>query len=167
MLFILLAAIFLVFAVLLFLFRDLRMAFLVIFISVLGIGGCIWALYLTGIQLNVGSYTGIIMIVGIIAENAIFTVNQYETTFKATGDVDKSVNYAISLRIRPKLMTAIGAILALSPLALGIGIGAQMQQPLAIAVIGGFLAAMPLLLFVFPSLLRLVYAPHTPAPSQG
>ncbi len=157
LLFILIAAIFLVFAVLLFLFRDLRMAFLVILISILGIGGCIWALFLTGIQLNVGSYTGIIMIVGIIAENAIFTVNQFATTLKATGDVDKSVDYAISLRIRPKLMTAVGAILALMPLAMGFGIGAQMQQPLAIAVIGGFIAAMPLLLFVFPSLLRLVY----------
>jgi multidrug efflux pump subunit AcrB len=54
-------------------------------------------------------------------------------------------------------MTAIGAILALSPLALGIGVGAQMQQPLAIAVIGGFIIALPLLLFVFPSLLRLIY----------
>jgi len=157
LLFILIAAIFLVFAVLLFLFRDLRMAFLVILISILGIGGCIWALFLTGIQLNVGSYTGIIMIVGIIAENAIFTVNQFVTTLKTTGDVDKSVDYAISLRIRPKLMTAVGAILALMPLAMGFGIGAQMQQPLAIAVIGGFIAAMPLLLFVFPSLLRLVY----------
>ena len=80
--FILLAAILLVFAVLLFLFRDLRMALLVIFISILGIGGCIWALFLTGIQLNVGSYTGIIMIVGIIAENAIFTVNQFITPIR-------------------------------------------------------------------------------------
>jgi heavy metal efflux system protein len=157
LLLILLTAIILVFTVLLFLFRDLRLALLIIFISVLGIGGCIWALYLTGIQLNVGSYTGIIMIVGIIAENAIFTVNQFLTTFKVTSDIDKSINYAISLRIRPKLMTAIGAILALTPLALGIGVGAQMQQPLAIAVIGGFLIAMPLLLMVFPSLLRLVY----------
>ena len=92
---------------------------LVIFISVLGIGGCVWLLYLTRIQLNVGSYTGIIMIVGIIAENAIFTVNQFMTTYHTTGDVDRSINYAISLRIRPKLMTAIGAILALMPLALG------------------------------------------------
>ena len=92
------------------------------------------------------------MIVGIIAENAIFTVNQFMTTMKTSGgDVDRSINYAISLRIRPKLMTAIGAILALTPLALGIGVGAQMQQPLAIAVIGGFIVAMPLLLFVFPS----------------
>jgi len=130
---------------------------LIIFISILGIGGCIWALYITGIQLNVGSYTGIIMIVGIIAENAIFTVNQFLTTFQATADVDKSINYAISLRIRPKLMTAIGAILALTPLAMGIGVGAQMQQPLAVSVIGGFIIAMPLLLIVLPSMLRLLF----------
>jgi len=157
LLLILLIAIILVFTVLLFLFRNLRLALLIIFISILGIGGCILALYLTGIPLNVGSYTGIIMIVGIIAENAIFTVNQFLTTYQVTSDVDQSINYAISLRIRPKLMTAIGAILALSPLALGIGVGAQMQQPLAIAVIGGFIIAMPLLLMVFPSLLRLLY----------
>ncbi|MCX6284329.1 MAG: efflux RND transporter permease subunit [Bacteroidetes bacterium] len=158
LLMILLTAIVLVFSILLFLFRDLRIPLLVIFISVLGTAGCVWALYLTGIQLNVGSYTGIIMIVGIIAENAIFTVNQFMTTMKTTsGDVDASIRYAISLRIRPKLMTAIGAILALTPLALGIGVGAQMQQPLAIAVIGGFIVAMPLLLFVFPTLIRWIY----------
>ena len=157
LLLILITAIILVFTVLLFLFRKLGIALLIIFVSILGIGGCIWALYLTNIQLNVGSYTGIIMIVGIIAENAIFTVNQFLTTYETTGDVDKSINYAISLRIRPKLMTAIGAILALTPLALGIGVGAQMQQPLAVAVIGGFIFAMPLLLLVFPSLLRLMY----------
>jgi len=157
LLLILLIAIILVFTVLLFLFRNFRLALLIIFISVLGIGGCVCALFLTGTPLNVGSYTGIIMIVGIIAENAIFTVNQFLTTYQATSDVDQSINYAISLRIRPKLMTAIGAILALSPLALGIGVGAQMQQPLAIAVIGGFIMAMPLLLMVFPTLLRLLY----------
>jgi len=161
LLLILISAIILVFTVLLFLFRKLGIALLIIFVSILGIGGCIWALYLTNIQLNVGSYTGIIMIVGIIAENAIFTVNQFLTTYETSGDVDKSINYAISLRIRPKLMTAIGAILALTPLALGIGVGAQMQQPLAVAVIGGFIFAMPLLLLVFPSLLRLMYKSKT------
>jgi len=158
LLIILLMAIVLVFSVLLFLFRDLRIPLLVILISVLGTAGCIWALYITGIQLNVGSYTGIIMIVGIIAENAIFTLNQFMVNMKSSsGDVDASIRYAISLRIRPKLMTAIGAILALTPLALGIGVGAQMQQPLAIAVIGGFVIAMPLLLFVFPTLVRWIY----------
>ena len=70
---------------------------------------------------------------------------------------NQSINYTIALRLRPKLMTAIGAILALMPLALGIGLGAQMQQPLAIAVIGGFTAGLPLLLLVFPSLMKVLY----------
>ena len=150
-----------VFAVLMFLFKEWLISLLILFISVLGIGGCILALYLTQIPLNVSSYTGIIMIVGIIAENAIFTVNQFRANFKATGEVDTSINYAIALRLRPKLMTAIGAILALMPLALGIGLGAQMQQPLAVAVIGGFCAGLPLLLLVFPSLMRLIYQKKT------
>jgi len=61
--------------------------------------------------------------------------------------------YAISTRLRPKLMTAIGAIIALMPLGLGIGTGAQLHQPLAIAVIGGFIVALPLLLVVLPTFL--------------
>ena len=147
----------LVFGVLMFLFKEWRISFLILFISVTAISGCILALYFVGIPLNVSSYTGIIMIVGIIAENAIFTVNQFRQNMALTGDVDQSINYAIALRIRPKLMTAIGAILALMPLALGIGLGAQMQQPLAVAVIGGFTAGLPLLLLVFPSMIRALY----------
>jgi multidrug efflux pump subunit AcrB len=53
-------------------------------------------------------------------------------------------------------MTALGAIIALMPLALGIGTGAQLHQPLAIAVIGGFIAALPLLLIVLPTILRMI-----------
>ena len=147
----------LVLAVLMFLFKDWWLSVLVLVLSLLGITGCIAALFLTNIPLNVSSYTGIIMIVGIIAENAIFTVNQFEHTLARTGDVEASVNYAIALRLRPKLMTAIGAILALMPLALGFGLGAQMQQPLAVAVIGGFVVGLPLLLLVLPTLLRLLY----------
>lgn len=155
---ILVAACLLVFTVLLFLFREWILSFLILFISILSIPGCLFALYVTHTPLNVSSYTGIIMIVGIIAENAIFTVNQFFFNMKdSNGNVDESVNYALALRIRPKLMTAIGAILALMPLALGIGMGAQMQQALAIAVIGGFITGIPLLLFVFPTFLRLLY----------
>jgi multidrug efflux pump subunit AcrB len=146
-----------VFGVFMFLFKEWLLSIVLLFISVMGICGCIVALYLTNTPLNVSSYTGIIMIVGILAENAIFTVSQYRLNMQTTGDVDESIKYAIALRIRPKLMTAIGAILALMPLALGIGLGAQMQQPLAIAVIGGFVAGLPMLLLVFPSLMRLIY----------
>ncbi len=146
-----------VFGVLMFLFKEWMIAILILFISLMGISGCILALYFVGIPLNVSSYTGIIMIVGIIAENAIFTVNQFKSNMKISNDVDESINHAIALRIRPKLMTAVGAILALLPLGLGIGLGAQMQQPLAVAVIGGFIVGLPMLLLVFPSLMRLVY----------
>jgi Cu/Ag efflux pump CusA len=120
------------------------------------IASSLLALYLTGIPLNVGSYTGLIMIVGIIGENAIFTYLQFRESFLANKRVDESIVYSISTRLRPKLMTALGAIIALMPLALGIGTGAQLHQPLAIAVIGGFIVALPLLLIVLPSMLRLI-----------
>jgi CzcA family heavy metal efflux pump len=147
----------LVFGVILFLFRDFRIALVILLISVLGIAGSYILLFITGTPLNVGSYTGIIMIVGIIAENAIFTFLQFRETFKLTQNVNGSIIYSISTRLRPKLMTALGAIIALLPLAIGIGTGSELHQPLAIAVIGGFIIAMPLLLVVLPSLLAQVY----------
>lgn len=154
---ILLLATLLVLTVLMFLLREWRISFAVLFISLMGICGCLLALWITGVPLNVSSYTGIIMIVGILAENSIFTVWQYKTNRRNGGTVDESVDYAIALRIRPKLMTAIGAVLALMPLALGLGMGAQMQQPLAVAVIGGFTVGLPLLLVVLPALMRWIY----------
>jgi CzcA family heavy metal efflux pump len=156
LLMILIAASLLVFGVILFLFREFKVALLILGVAVLGISGSYLALYLTGTPLNVGSYTGLIMIVGIIGENAIFTFLQFRDTL-ATETVDQAVIYAISTRLRPKLMTALGAIIALLPLALGIGAGAQLHQPLAIAVIGGFVIALPLLLIVLPTMLRLLY----------
>ena len=150
-------AVLLVFAVLMFLFREWRISLAILFISVLGTCGCLLALWLTDIPLNVSSYTGIIMVVGIIAENAIFTVWQYKMNRHTGGTVSEAVDYAIALRIRPKLMTAIGAVLALMPLALGFGLGAQMQQPLAVAVIGGFVVGLPLLLLVLPGMMLLIY----------
>ena len=146
----------LVFGVILFLFRSFLVALLILLIAVLGIAGSYLALYFTNTPLNVGSYTGLIMIVGIIGENAIFTYLQFRESLLEQGNVDDSIIYSISTRLRPKLMTALGAIIALMPLALGIGTGAELHQPLAIAVIGGFIIALPLLLIVLPSLLRLI-----------
>ena len=156
LLLILISASLLVFGVILFLFKEFRIAILILLVAVLGISGSYLALYVTGTPLNVGSYTGLIMIVGIIGENAIFTFLQFKEAL-LTRSVDESVVYAISTRLRPKLMTALGAIIALLPLALGIGAGAQLHQPLAIAVIGGFIIALPLLLIVLPTLLRILY----------
>ncbi len=143
----------LVFTVILFLFRNIRVALIILLVAVLGISGSCILLYLTNTPLNVGSYTGLIMMVGIIGENAIFTYLQFHESL-ASKTKEQSIIYAISTRLRPKLMTAIGAIFALMPLAVGIGTGAQMHQPLAIAVIGGFIIALPLLLVVLPTLLN-------------
>jgi CzcA family heavy metal efflux pump len=156
LLIILITASLLVFCVILGLFRQFRIALTILLIAVLGIAGSYLALYITGTSLNVGSYTGLIMIVGIIGENAIFTFLQFNEARQNKG-VDESIIYSISTRLRPKLMTALGAIIALMPIALGIGAGAQMHQPLAIAIIGGFIIAMPLLLIVLPTMIRITY----------
>ena len=95
------------------------------------------------------------MIVGIIGENSIFTFLQYNEARKNSGK-DDAIVFSISTRLRPKLMTALGAIVALFPLAMGIGTGAQMHQPLAIAIIGGLIIALPLLLIVLPTMLRII-----------
>jgi len=153
----------LVFSVILFLFKQFRIAITIIFVAVLGISGSFLALFITKTPLNVGSYTGLIMIVGIIGENAIFTFLQFkQRALENLGKgldhaVEEAIVYSISTRLRPKLMTALGAIIALMPLALGIGAGAQLHQPLAIAVIGGFVIALPMLLIVLPSLMRIFY----------
>jgi CzcA family heavy metal efflux pump len=156
LLMILISSSLLVFGVILFLYKDVKIALSILIIAVLGISGSYLALFITRTPLNVGSYTGLIMIVGIIGENSIFTFLQFKENLQQQS-VDESIVYAISTRLRPKLMTALGAIIALMPLALGIGTGAELHQPLAIAVIGGFLIALPLLLIVLPTILRLLY----------
>jgi Cu/Ag efflux pump CusA len=166
LLLILITASLLVFGVILFLFKDFKIAFLILLVAVLGISGSYMALYFTGTPLNVGSYTGLIMIVGIIGENAIFTFLQFKQSLLHQS-VDESIIYSISTRLRPKLMTALGAIIALLPLALGIGTGAQLHQPLAIAVIGGFIIALPLLLIVLPTSIRLLYKNHSSEEEQN
>jgi Cu/Ag efflux pump CusA len=157
----------LVFAVILFVFKQFRIAVIIIIVAMAGTSGSLLALFITQTPLNVGSYTGLIMIVGIIGENAVFTFLQFKQRAIENqqngieNSIDEAIIYAISTRLRPKLMTALGAIIALMPLALGIGAGAQLHQPLAIAVIGGFLVALPLLLIVLPVMIRAAYRNHT------
>ena len=156
LLIILIASSLMVFCIILALFKDFRIAFSILLIAILGISGSYLALFITGTPLNVGSYTGLIMIVGIIGENAIFTFLQFREANNSMN-IDDSIVFAISTRLRPKLMTALGAITALMPIALGIGAGSQLHQPLAISIIGGFIVALPLLLIVLPTFIRLLY----------
>jgi CzcA family heavy metal efflux pump len=156
LLLILISASLFVLTVLLVLFREVFGSVIIFFISILGLSGSFMALYFTGIPLNVGSYTGVIMIVGIIAENAFFTFHQFKN-LAGTYSTEDAIVKAVSIRLRPNLMTATGAIIALMPLALALGTGAQLHQPLAIAVIGGFVIAQILLLVVLPALINIAY----------
>ena len=153
---ILILASLLVFTVILFLFRKLKVALLLIFLVLLAPAGSAILLYLLAVPLNVGSYVGIIMIIGMVGEASIFTYLQYTEERKKGQLVTDAIVFSISIRLRPKLMTAISAIIAMLPLAMGIGTGAQMHQSLAISVIGGLIFALPVLLIALPTFLKMI-----------
>jgi multidrug efflux pump subunit AcrB len=122
---------------------------------VLSLFGVFSALWLSGVTFNISSFVGVIMIIGIVAENAIFVLHAVKA-YQAEGmNLDEAIVKAGQVRGRPILMTTLAAVFALLPLALGIGTGAQMQQSLAIAVIGGFSVSSLLLFFGLPMVYRL------------
>ena len=151
-----LAAVLLVFIVLLFEFGEFAVPVSILIINILSLFGVFGALWLTGVSFNISSFVGIIMIIGIVAENAIFVLHQAKLQQAAGMDLDASLVRAGQMRARPIIMTTLAAVLALLPLSLGIGAGAQMQQPLAIAVIGGFSLSSTLLFFGLPMVYRLL-----------
>ncbi len=149
-----LAAVALVFVVLLFEFGEFAAPLSILTVSVLSLIGVVSALWFTGITFNISSFVGLIMIIGIVAENGVFVINEIKQ-LRATGvSLDAAIVQAGKRRARPIIMTTLAAILALLPLALGLGTGAQMQQPLAIAVIGGFCVSSLLLFFALPLVYR-------------
>jgi CzcA family heavy metal efflux pump len=155
LLMVLLAASLLVFIVLVIEFESYSIPLAIYFVTILSLFGVFMALWLTKVNFNISSFMGAIMIVGIVAENSIFLVH-YVRYFHRTGKpLPVALAEAGGVRFRPIIMTALAAILALLPLAIGIGAGAQMQQPLAIAVIGGFSMSSILLLFFLPVMLSI------------
>jgi CzcA family heavy metal efflux pump len=157
LMFVALAAIALIFVVLLFEFREFAVPVSILIITMLSLFGVFLALFLSGITLNISSFVGIILIIGIVAENAIFVIHSTKIQQEKRGvNLDDALIRACLERSRPILMTTLGAVLAFLPLALGIGAGAQMEQPLAIAVIGGFSLSSILLFFGLPLAYRLI-----------
>jgi CzcA family heavy metal efflux pump len=151
-----LAAFMLVFIVLLFEFGEFTVPLSIFVINVLSLFGVFGALWLSGVTFNISSFVGLIMIIGIVAENAIFVLHAVKS-FQAEGKaLDEAIIKAGQVRARPILMTTLAAVFALLPLALGIGSGSQMQQSLAIAVIGGFSVSSLLLFFGLPMVYRLM-----------
>ncbi|HMJ08045.1 MAG TPA: efflux RND transporter permease subunit, partial [Pyrinomonadaceae bacterium] len=144
-------AIVLVFLVLLIEFRSFAHPVAIVTGAVLALSGVLIALFITQTTLNVVSLMGMIMVVGIVAKNGILMLDAVEENLHKTGDLKQALILSGRRRFRPVLMTSLAAILGMSPLALAIGSGAEMLQPLAIAVIGGLSFALVLSLVVTPA----------------
>jgi multidrug efflux pump subunit AcrB len=151
-----LVAFVLVFLVLLLAFREFRAAIAIILITILSLGGVFAALLVTNMTLNISSFVGLIMIIGIVAENAIFIIYTAHLPRYRALHPHEAIIGATRERVRPIAMTTLAAVLALLPLALALGAGAQMQQSLAIAVIGGFSVSTILLFVLLPALYTLL-----------
>jgi multidrug efflux pump subunit AcrB len=148
---VLLLALVLVYGVLLAEFRNFSAPIAVLVSSVLSTAGVIFALLITGTTFNVASFMGLIMVIGIVAKNGILLLDA-DQRFRAAGmSARDAMIQAARRRLRPIVMTALAAMTGMLPLALAIGSGSQMLQPLAIAVIGGLLISMALSLIVTPA----------------
>jgi len=146
-------AIFLVYMTMASQFESLLDPFIIIFTVPLAIIGAIWGLFLTGTTLSVTGLIGMILLVGIVVNNGIVLVD-YINQLREKHDYElwMAILAGGKRRIRPILMTALTTILAMFPIALELGSGAELWVPMARAVIGGMVLATVLTLFVIPAI---------------
>ena len=151
MLIVLALAVVLVFTVLLFEFGGFAAPIAVIASALLSTAGVFLALLATKTTFNLSSFMGLIMVIGIVAKNGILLLDA-DQRFRAEGlSTEESMIRAGERRLRPIMMTALATVAGMVPLALGLGAGSQMLQPLAIAVIGGIVESMVLSLVITPA----------------
>jgi CzcA family heavy metal efflux pump len=149
--FVLVLAIALVFIVLLFEFGGFAAPLAIVSAALLSTSGVVLALLLTGTTFNISSFMGLIMVIGIVAKNGILLLDADQRLRAEGTSAEESMILAGERRLRPIAMTALATVAGMVPLALGLGAGSQMLQPLAIAVIGGILASMILSLIITPT----------------
>lgn len=149
--FALVLALVLVYMVMASLFESLLHPFVIMFSLPLAALGVIWAFVLTGQTLNLMGYIGIIMLAGIVVNNAIVLVDyiNYLRREEKVNVIEAIVSAGVR-RLRPIMMTTLTTVLALLPLALGFGEGAEIRAPMAVAVIGGLLSSTVLTLVIIP-----------------
>jgi CzcA family heavy metal efflux pump len=147
----LILAIVLVFLVLLIEFRSFAHPIAIVTGAILALSGVLFALFITKTTLNVVSLMGMIMVVGIVAKNGILMLDTVAENLTKTDNLIEALIISGRRRFRPVLMTSLAAILGMLPLALAIGAGSELLQPLAIAVIGGLIFSLLLSLVVTPT----------------
>jgi CzcA family heavy metal efflux pump len=154
-----------VLAVLLVQFRRARLALVVLVSVPLAAVGALATLLATRVPLNASSLMGCVLLVGLVVKNGILLLEQAESLRDGGRPLRDALLEAGSIRVRPILMTTLATVAGLTPLALGIGAGAEIQRPLAIAVIGGLLTSTLVSLLVIPSLVMLVFPRERAAPA--
>ncbi|HET9685106.1 MAG TPA: efflux RND transporter permease subunit, partial [Gemmatimonadaceae bacterium] len=116
--------------------------------------GAMTLLLITGTPLNVSSFMGLILLVGLIVKNGIILLDFTQHRMRTGGlALEPAIREAAHIRLRPILMTTLCTLFGLLPLALGLGAGSEMQKPLALAVIGGLALSTPITLYLVPTLL--------------
>ena len=140
----------------LYLFQGWAAAASIVVTLLLAASSVFLGLWATGTELNISAMMGLTMVIGIVAELGVFYLAELPPNQRADA---KTLIAAGRARLRPILMSALIAILALAPLALGLGEGSAMQKPLAIAIITGLIAGVPLILIFCPALLARLSTP--------
>jgi multidrug efflux pump subunit AcrB len=143
------AGVLLVTALLMYLYERIAIVASIVATVFLSMTAVVIGLRVTGTALDISSLMGMTMIVGMVTEIAIFYFAEVDF---ASAPGPRELIHAGAHRLRPILMTTLIAILALAPLAVGLGSGSAMQKPLAVAIISGLIAALPLVLLVMPAM---------------
>jgi CzcA family heavy metal efflux pump len=147
----------LVFVILVVHFRAFSAAILILGAAPLSLAGALIALVVTGTELNVSSAMGLVLLVGLVVKNGIVLLDYAERERLRGVPVREAVYDAARIRLRPILMTTLCTLFGLVPLALGIGAGAELQRPLALAVIGGLTLSTLITVYLIPSLYAGLY----------
>ncbi|MGA7541326.1 MAG: efflux RND transporter permease subunit [Steroidobacteraceae bacterium] len=151
------------FILLLFLYERFWLPIIILVSSLISTGAVFLGLWLTGVELNITAMMGMVMIIGISTEMAIFLISEYQE-LERTLPPRQALYEAARNRLRPITMSTLAMILALVPLAAAIsGSGDQMLQPLAIAIIAGALVQLPLVLLAMPVVVGLTRPEASPA----
>lgn len=144
-------AIFLVYFVMASQFESLLHPFLILFTIPLGAVGVVLALLLTGAAVSVIVLIGVVMLAGIVVKNAIVLLDCINRLRASGMEKTEAIVAAGRMRLRPILMTTLTTVLGLTPMALGLGAGAEIRSPMAVTVIGGLLVSTALTLIVIPT----------------
>jgi hydrophobic/amphiphilic exporter-1 (mainly G- bacteria), HAE1 family len=146
----LLLAVFLVYLVMASQFESLLHPFVILLTIPLALVGSVWAMFITGTTVNVVAYIGLIMLAGIVVNQSIVLIDAVNQARARGLDKHAAILHAGHTRLRPILITKLTTILGLLPMAIGLGDGAEIRQPMAVTVIGGVAVASVFTLLVIP-----------------